>query len=58
MVREVPIDFVERIRGESKMNGAVAVESLRRITGWGLRERALQFSAAARGLRTRAGGRR
>jgi dolichol-phosphate mannosyltransferase len=58
VVREVPIDFVERIRGESKMNGAVAVESLRRITGWGLRERALQLSAAARGLRTRAGGRR
>ncbi|WP_370289212.1 polyprenol monophosphomannose synthase [Nocardioides sp.] len=38
-VREVPIEFVERVRGESKMSGAVAVESLRRITAWGLRER-------------------
>ncbi len=38
-VREVPIEFLERVRGESKMNTAVAVESLRRITGWGLRER-------------------
>jgi dolichol-phosphate mannosyltransferase len=39
---EVPIDFVERVRGESKMNGAVAVESLRRITRWGLLERSRQ----------------
>lgn len=38
-VREVPIDFLERERGESKMNRAVAIESLRRITTWGLRER-------------------
>jgi dolichol-phosphate mannosyltransferase len=42
VVREVPIDFVERVRGESKMSGAVAVESLRKITAWGLRERAAQ----------------
>jgi dolichol-phosphate mannosyltransferase len=38
-VREVPIEFVERVRGDSKMSGAVATESLRRITSWGLRER-------------------
>ncbi|MDP9467249.1 MAG: polyprenol monophosphomannose synthase, partial [Chloroflexota bacterium] len=38
-VREVPIEFVERVRGDSKMSGAVAIESLRRITRWGLRER-------------------
>lgn len=41
-VREVPIEFVERVRGESKMNRDVAVESLRRITVWGLRERVRQ----------------
>jgi dolichol-phosphate mannosyltransferase len=41
-VREVPIDFVERVRGESKMSPDVAVESLRRITVWGLRERQRQ----------------
>jgi dolichol-phosphate mannosyltransferase len=39
-VREVPIEFVERVRGDSKMSGRVAVESLRRVTVWGLRERA------------------
>lgn len=38
-VREVPIEFVERVRGESKMSGQVAVESLKRITVWGFRER-------------------
>ncbi|QZY27687.1 polyprenol monophosphomannose synthase [Nocardioides coralli] len=42
-VREVPIEFVERVRGDSKMSGAVAVESLRRITVWGLRERWAQL---------------
>jgi dolichol-phosphate mannosyltransferase len=38
-VREVPIEFIERVRGDSKMSGQVAVESLRRVTTWGLRER-------------------
>lgn len=38
-VREVPIEFVERVRGDSKMSGQVAIESLKRITQWGLRER-------------------
>ncbi len=48
-VREVPIDFVERVRGESKMNRGVATESLRLITRWGLTERAerLRGTAAA-----------
>ncbi len=36
-VREVPIDFLERERGESKMDRSVAVESLRRITRVGTR---------------------
>jgi dolichol-phosphate mannosyltransferase len=42
-VREVPITFVERERGVSKMTPDVAVESLRRITRWGLRERSRQI---------------
>jgi dolichol-phosphate mannosyltransferase len=52
-VVEVPIEFVERVRGESKMSRDVAVESLRRITVWGLRERGRQardvFSRVRRG---------
>ena len=47
-VREVPIEFVERVRGDSKMSGAVATESLRRITSWGLRERRDQLRSALR----------
>ncbi|MDP3893560.1 MAG: polyprenol monophosphomannose synthase [Nocardioides sp.] len=45
-VREVPIEFVERVRGDSKMSGAVAAESLRKITAWGLHERRKQLSRA------------
>ena len=47
-VREVPIEFIERVRGDSKMSGAVATESLRRITRWGLRERKEQLLRAVR----------
>lgn len=41
-VVEVPIEFIERERGESKMSPDIAVESLRRITRWGLAERGRQ----------------
>jgi dolichol-phosphate mannosyltransferase len=47
-VREVPIEFVERVRGDSKMSGRVAGESLARITAWGLRERREQLLRAWR----------
>ena len=42
-VVEVPIEFIERERGESKMSRDVATESLKSITRWGLRERARQL---------------
>jgi dolichol-phosphate mannosyltransferase len=42
VVREVPITFVEREVGVSKMSPAVARESLRNITAWGLSYRAGQ----------------
>lgn len=48
VVKEVPIEFVERVRGDSKMSGAVATESLKRITAWGLRERREQVRRAWR----------
>ena len=43
-VVEVPIEFVERVRGESKMSPDIATESLRRITKWGLHERRRQVA--------------
>ncbi len=38
-VVEVPITFVERERGESKMSRSIVVEALWRVTWWGLRSR-------------------
>lgn len=42
-VVEVPITFVEREVGASKMSREIMTESLRRITGWGVRHRARQL---------------
>jgi len=52
-VREVPITFVDRERGESKMDRRVALESLRRITTWGLAERRDQLRTLTRGVRSK-----
>ncbi|MDR7303485.1 polyprenol monophosphomannose synthase [Haloactinomyces albus] len=41
-VAEVPITFVERESGESKMSGSIVWEALVRVTKWGLRRRANQ----------------
>lgn len=45
---EVPIEFVERERGDSKMSKDVATESLKKITQWGLAERRRQLRALLR----------
>ena len=42
-VVEVPITFVERELGASKMNGAIVRESLWRVTTWGARRRMNQL---------------
>jgi dolichol-phosphate mannosyltransferase len=54
-VVEVPIEFIERVRGESKMSPDVAIESLRRITAWGLRERGRQLRDVLSRARSRRG---
>ena len=38
-VTEVPIVFIERAEGTSKMNWRIIVEALALVTGWGLRDR-------------------
>jgi dolichol-phosphate mannosyltransferase len=53
-VVEVPIRFVERVEGESKMSGDIVREAMWRVTRWGAADRARQLRAAAR--RLRAGG--
>ena len=55
-VREVPIEFVERVHGESKMSPDVAVESLRRITAWGVHERRRQAGGVVSEVLARRGG--
>ena len=45
-VVEVPITFVEREAGASKMSGGIVREALWRVTVWGLRHRARQLRAA------------
>lgn len=51
-VAEVPIEFVERERGTSKMSGHIVIEALARTTAWGVRHRASQVA----GLFRRSGG--
>jgi len=44
--REVPITFVEREVGSSKMSRAIVAEALLRVTQWGIQERASTVRAA------------
>jgi dolichol-phosphate mannosyltransferase len=38
-VAEVPITFVDRVAGRSKMSGSIVLEAMLRVTQWGLRRR-------------------
>jgi len=49
-VAEVPITFVERERGQSKMSGSIVIEALVKTTAWGVRYRAGQVASAIRHL--------
>jgi dolichol-phosphate mannosyltransferase len=50
-VVEVPITFVEREYGESKMNGDIVREALVNVTRWGVTYRLAQVAGLAKGLR-------
>ena len=39
VVVEVPVTFVERARGRSKMSAGIVIEAMMRVTGWGIRSR-------------------
>jgi len=41
---EVPITFIEREVGESKMSNAIVAEALWRVTDWGVRKRTAQLT--------------
>ncbi|MEV1128344.1 polyprenol monophosphomannose synthase [Agromyces sp. NPDC049794] len=55
---EVPVTFVERTRGRSKMSPAIVIEAMLRVTAWGLRSRfggrrATDVAAEPRGAEAR-----
>lgn len=52
-VAEVPIEFVERERGDSKMNSKIVLEALLRTTAWGARHRTDQLKALPGKLRSK-----
>jgi dolichol-phosphate mannosyltransferase len=56
-VVEVPITFVERERGESKMSRAIVAEALWRVTWWGVSSRRSSRRSAIRADSAAAGGR-
>jgi dolichol-phosphate mannosyltransferase len=53
-VVEVPITFVERTQGRSKMSRAIAVEAIARLVGWGLQDRRRRLRRRVQALRRRA----
>ena len=55
-VEEVPITFVEREAGVSKMSRGIVVEALWRTTQWGARHRAQQLAGLVRRRPERVGG--
>lgn len=53
VIREVPIEFVERVQGRSKMSNRIVVEALVRVTRWGAARRWAQLRGLfARGERS------
>ncbi|KRC61776.1 dolichol-phosphate mannosyltransferase [Agromyces sp. Root81] len=56
VVVEVPVTFVERERGRSKMSIGIVMEAMVRVTGWGIRSRVgrgLPQPASSNGSETR-----
>ncbi len=47
---EVPITFVERTMGESKMNSGIVLEAMRNVTRWGVSARVRTVSRKVTGL--------
>ena len=39
MIKEVPITFVERVQGKSKMSRRIVIEAILKVTRWGIRDR-------------------
>jgi dolichol-phosphate mannosyltransferase len=55
-VREVPIEFVERELGDSKMSQKIVVEALWRVTAWGAADKAAKAKRLLAGKRSGGAG--
>jgi dolichol-phosphate mannosyltransferase len=56
-IAEVPITFVERERGVSKMSGAIVAEAMLRVTGWAIMSLPERMRRAASARRVAVSGR-
>jgi dolichol-phosphate mannosyltransferase len=52
-VVEVPIEFVERVIGESKMSGQIVQEAMLNVTKWSVTHRVDALRGRAHSARTR-----
>lgn len=52
-IREVPIEFIEREHGNSKMGTSIVTEALVRVTLWGVQRRMAHLGSGVRRLRAR-----
>jgi dolichol-phosphate mannosyltransferase len=55
-VREVPITFVERTQGASKMSRKIVFEALWRVTAWGVDDKVTRMRARSLARRSRERG--
>ena len=55
-VREVPITFVERTSGASKMSRKIVVEALWRVTAWGVDDKVTRVRKRSHARRAAGGG--
>jgi dolichol-phosphate mannosyltransferase len=56
-IAEVPITFVERERGVSKMSGSIVAEAMLRVTGWAIMSLPERMRRAAGSRRIAVSGR-
>jgi dolichol-phosphate mannosyltransferase len=56
-IAEVPITFVERERGVSKMSGSIVAEAMLRVTGWAIMSLPERMRRAAGARRVAVSGR-
>ena len=55
-IAELPIQFAERLTGESKMSGSIVIEAISRVTVWGIGDLPRRLARRSRAARVEAPG--